>query len=585
MPLTYRIGFIAFALLAALVCCVVYGSATEKVRTQTEGAAAEQPSYPAPEQREYVSGEVIVGLEEDATQADLAALNRQNDATTEEDLPSSDVNLVDLPRDLGVGEAVRVYEASPAVEYAEPNFVVFPSVTPNDANFNRLWGLNNTGQSIGGQAGTADADVDAPEAWNTGTGTPGTVVAVIDEGVDVSHPDLRNNIWRNPGEVPGNGVDDDGNGYVDDVNGWDFTNDDASVYDPDPIDGSGDEHGTHVAGTIAAEGNNGTGITGVNWKAQVMALKFLGPNSGSTVDAVEAINYAAANGADVSNNSWGYVGAPSRTLRDAIARADNAGHLFVAAAGNGGPDGVGDDNDADPNNSNYPSSFTNPNIISVAATDNRDRLASFSNFGATSVDLAAPGVNVASTLPGNTYGFYSGTSMATPHVAGVATLLKSQQPALDDAQLKARIIDGVDPVAGLEGSVLTGGRLNAANALPAGTNADNAVDNAVDNGTDNEAADSIDPTVSQVSPSRTRDRTPRIAATVRDDQPGLTQGDITLAVDGQEEQGGFAYDASTGRLTFDSGKLSLGPHTVEIIATDATGNTATETTTFRVIRR
>ena len=159
---------------------------------------------------------------------------------------------------------------------------------------------------------------------------------MIDEGVDVSHPDLRDNVWKNPGVVPANGVDDDGNGYVDDVNGYDFANDDASVYDPDPINGTGDEHGTHVAGTIAAEGNNGVGITGVNWQAKVMALKFLGPGGGSTLDAVEAIDYAIANGADISNNSWGYVGGPSRSLQEAITRADNAGHLFVAAAGNGG---------------------------------------------------------------------------------------------------------------------------------------------------------------------------------------------------------------------------------------------------------
>ena len=212
---------------------------------------------------------------------------------------------------------------------------------------------------------------------------------MIDEGVDVSHPDLRNNIWKGSGEVPGNGIDDR-NGYVDDVNGWDFANDDASVYDPDPINGTGEEHGTHVAGTIAAAVNNATGVTGVNWQARVMSLKFLGPNSGSTVDAVEAINYAVANGADISNDSWGYVGAPNRSLRDAITRADNAGHLFVAAAGNGGADSVSDNNDANSDNTNSPSSYGNPNIISVAATDNRDTLASFSNFGASTVDEVGP---------------------------------------------------------------------------------------------------------------------------------------------------------------------------------------------------
>jgi subtilisin family serine protease len=402
------------------------------------------------------------------------------------------------------------------------------------------------------------------------TGTAGTVVAVIDEGIDVSHPDLRNNMWTNPGEVPNNGVDDDGNGYVDDVFGYDFANDDATVYDPAPINGSGDEHGTHVAGTIAAEGNNGIGVAGVNWHAKVMALKFLGPNGGSTLDAVEAINYALANGADISNNSWGYVGSPSRSLQDAINRADNAGHLFVAAAGNGGTDGVGDSNDASSSNTNYPSSYPNPNIISVAATDNRDTLASFSNFGATTVDLAAPGVNVASTLPGIRYGYYSGTSMATPHVTGVAALLKSQQPTLDDAQLKARILDGADKKSSLTGKVLTNGRLNAANALPSST---------VTVG-----ADSTDPTVSQVGPSRTRDRTPKIAATVRDDRAELTQGDMTLALDGRN-RAGFGYDAGTDRLVYDSGRLSLGQHTLKITATDAAGNTTTETKTFKVIRR
>jgi thermitase len=493
MSMTQRISLIACALMAALVCFVAYGSATQKVKTQTEDAAADQASFPAPEGGEIVPGEVIVGLQEDATQADLAALNRRNDASTEKDLPRSDVNLVDLPRELGVREAVQRYEASPDVEYAEPNFKVFPSATPNDPSFNKLWGLNNTGQTIG-QAGTADADADAPEAWNSATGTAGTVVAVIDEGIDVRHPDLRNNIWKNPGEVPGNGVDDDGNGYVDVVYGYDFANDDASVYDPDPVNGRGDEHGTHVAGTIAAEGNNGTGIAGVNWQAKVMALKFLGPNSGSTLDAVEAINYAVANGADISNNSWGYVGSPSRSLQDAINRADNAGHLFIAAAGNGGADGVGDNNDASSSNTNYPSSYSNPNIISVAATDNRDTLASFSNFGASTVDLAAPGVNVASTLPGNLYGYYSGTSMATPHVTGVAALVKSQQPTLDDAQLKARILDGADSKSSLTGKVLTNGRLNAANALPS---AGDAVG----------ATDTTEPTVSKVSPLRSLQKT------------------------------------------------------------------------------
>jgi thermitase len=573
MSMTQRISLIAGALVAALVIFIVFEGATQEVKTQTENrdAAGDQPSFPAPGDREFVPGEVIVGLEESATQADLAALNRRTDAETEENLPRSDVNLVGLPQDLSVGEAVQRYEASPDVEYAEPNFLIFPTRTPNDTHFSKLWGLHNTGQTIGGRAGTADADVDAPEAWDTSTGNLTTVVAVIDEGMDIDHPDLRNNIWTNPGEIPGNNLDDDANGYVDDVNGYDFANDDASVYDPDPISGKGDEHGTHVAGTIAAEGNNGTGVAGVNWQARIMALKFLGPNGGSTVDAVEAINYAVRNGAKVSNNSWGYVGSPSRSLQDAISRADTAGHLFVAAAGNGGADGVGDNNDRDSSNTNYPSSYNNANVIAVAATDNRDKLATFSNYGATTVDLAAPGVNIASTLPGNGYGYYSGTSMATPHVTGVAVLLKSQNPTLDDAQIKSAILDSVDKRSSLSGKVLVGGRLNAASALTSVTRI----------GT----TDTTDPTVSSAKPSpSTRDRTPRIAATVRDDRAELSQDDIRFALDGQDTSA-FSYDAGADRLIYDSRRLSYGKHTVRVTAADAAGNTSTRTWTFKVIRR
>src|SRR5215211_4160003 len=267
MSITQRFTLIIGALVATLIIFIVFQGATQEGETQTENQSttAEQPSFPAPGDREFVPGEVIVGLEEGATQADLAALNRRTGAETEEDLPRSDVNLVDLPEDLGVEEAVRRYEASPDVEYAEPNFLLQPAVSPNDPYYPRLYGLNNTGQT----GGTPDADIDAKEAWDTSTGNQSTVVAVIDEGIDINHPDLRNNIWTNPGEILGNNLDDDRNGYVDDIHGYDFDNDDASVYDPDPISGKGDEHGTHVAGTIAAEGNNGTGVAGVNWQAQV----------------------------------------------------------------------------------------------------------------------------------------------------------------------------------------------------------------------------------------------------------------------------------------------------------------------------
>jgi thermitase len=548
---------LAAVLTATLLVFVVLQGATQEVETQTDnraGSSAEQPSFPTPSDEEFARGQIIVELEEGATQADLVALNQRNDARTEENLLRSDVNVVDLPSDLAVGEAVQRYEASPDVEYAEPDFLLQPAqtVSPSDSYYPRLYGLTNTGQTNG----TPDADVDAKEAWGSTTGSRTTVVAVIDEGVDINHPDLKNNIWVNTDEVPGNGVDDDRNGYVDDRNGYDFANNDASVYDPDPISGKGDEHGTHVAGTITAQGNNGVGVAGVNWQAGIMALKFLGPNGGYTSDAVEALNYAVANGARISNNSWG-GGGYSQALRDAINRADANGHLFVAAAGNDGTN-----NDATPH---YPSSYNSANIISVAATD-EDALASFSNFEATSVDLAAPGVNILSTQPGNRYGSYSGTSMATPHVTGAAALIKSQNPSVSDAQLKDQILRFAEGKSNLEGRVATGGRLHAYASLAQTAPPDDA-----------------EPAVSSVKPSpRTRDRTP--TATVRDDRTELSESNIRLALDGRE-RAGFSYDAGTDRLTYNSGRISVGNHTVTITATDAAGNDTTETWTFKVIRR
>ena len=444
--------FVAALVSVVLVVFTVQSISQEADSQPTPDDGPEEPSFEAAEDREFDSDKIIVKLEDEATQRDLRELNRENDARIEEDLPRSDVSVVDLPRDLSVEEAVETYEDDPDIEYAEPDYLIEPVQTKsaNDTYYSRLYGLENTGQN----GGVADADIDAPEAWGTTTGKSETVVAVIDTGVDIDHPDLQGNIWRNTDEVPGNGRDDDDNGYVDDVNGWDFYNGNKTVFDA----AQGDEHGTHVAGTIAAEGNNGRGITGVNWRASIMSLKFLGPKGGYTSDAVEAINYAVANGAKISNNSWG-GGNYSQSLSDAIARADRSNHLFLAAAGNSG---VNTDN-----TKHYPSSYTNPNVISVAATGSEDRLASFSNFGANTVDLAAPGVDILSTLPGRRYGSYNGTSMATPHVAGVAALLKSQNPGLVDADLKAKIVRSVEKKENLRGKMVTGGRLNAAGALGA----------------------------------------------------------------------------------------------------------------------
>ncbi|MHB1035438.1 MAG: S8 family serine peptidase [Pirellulales bacterium] len=342
--------------------------------------------------------------------------------------------------------------ASGQVASFGPNAVLTAALLPDDAEFSQLWGLNNTGQD----GGTADADIDAPEAWDLSTGTSEVVVGVIDTGIDYTHPDLAANIWTNPREIPGNGLDDDGNGFVDDVHGYDFLHNDG-----DPMDDN--RHGTHVAGTIAAAGNNSTGVAGVNWSSSLMALKFLdAEGSGNTDDAIRALNYATMMRSTYSvnvrltSNSWG-GGGMDPSLYDAIAASGNAGILFVAAAGNSAQD-----NDLSPA---YPASFDLENILSVAASDRNDNLANFSNYGATTVDLAAPGVGIYSTLPGGTYGSFSGTSMATPHVSGVAALAWATAPETTVAQMRAAILEGADPLASLAGKVLSGGRLNARGTL------------------------------------------------------------------------------------------------------------------------
>jgi len=335
----------------------------------------------------------------------------------------------------------------PGVEWVEPDYVVHINAVPNDSYFNELWGMHNTGQS----GGTVDADIDAPEAWDTLTGGQ-VLVAVVDTGVDHGHPDLAANIWSNPGEIAGNGVDDDGNGFIDDTRGWDFVNNDNDAFDDN-------DHGTHVAGTIAAVGDNGLGVVGVNRNALIMPLKFLSAaGSGSTSDAIEAIYYAIDKGARVMNHSWG-GGGFSQALSDAFTASQNAGIAMVVAAGN--------ENRNNDSRASYPSSLTHSNIISVAATTRTDARASFSNYGLTSVDLGAPGDGILSTLPGSGYGSFSGTSMAAPHVAGAVSLLMAADPALNQAQIKDAILDSVDANAALTGKTVTGGRLNLNSALAA----------------------------------------------------------------------------------------------------------------------
>ncbi len=282
-----------------------------------------------------------------------------------------------LPETVDVDQALTLFRSRSDVLYAEPNYRLQASVLPDDTRFGEMWALENLGQT----GGVEDADIDAAGAWDIHTGSGSMLVAVIDTGINYNHPDLSSNIWTNTLEIPGDNIDNDGNGYIDDLHGYDFFNEDG-----DPMDDNG--HGTHVAGTIGAVGDNGLGVAGINWDIQIMGLKFLGADgSGSTDDAIEAINYAVTNGARLSNNSWG--GDPySQALYDAIAAAGVAGHAFIAAAGNGNFIGVGQNNDV---NLFYPSGYELDNILAVAAIDHQDHLASFSNFGATTVDSGGTG--------------------------------------------------------------------------------------------------------------------------------------------------------------------------------------------------
>jgi subtilisin family serine protease len=374
---------------------------------------------------------------------------------------------------------VNALAASPAVQLVEPNFIVSiprppveqgervaiarPSLlgrprtgataaaTPNDPKLSDLWGMQN---------------IRAPLAWEKNHDSA-VVVAVIDTGVDYTHEDIKDNMWKNPGESGGgketNGVDDDGNGIEDDVFGAKFS---GGVGTGDPKDDN--EHGTHCAGTIGAAGNNGIGVAGVNWKVQIMALKFLdATGSGATNDAVRCIDYAIAQknkgvNIRVLSNSWG-GGGDSQALKDAITRAEHAGLLFVAAAGN-----ESQNNDLVPN---FPSNYPNDNLIAVAAIDIAEQKPSFSNFGATMVDLGAPGVGILSSIPGNKYEKFSGTSMATPHVAGAAALILAHPDHKNKsaAEVKNLLMQKARPIASLSGKCVSGGTLDIAFLGPEST--------------------------------------------------------------------------------------------------------------------
>ncbi len=396
------------------------------------------------QQADFRPGEVIVKFKSDVSTASINSVLSNAGIQIARQFSDISVYKCTISGDKAVHTAVAECNADPNIEYAEPNFIYHTFKTPDDPRFSDLWNLTM---------------ISAPEAWDLQTGDRANIVGVIDTGVDLDHEDLEANIWKNPGESgdgkESNGIDDDSNGFIDDYRGWDFINNDNNPDDDN-------NHGTHVSGTLGAVGDNGIGIVGVNWEVSIMALKFLDASgSGSLDDALGCILYGVNNGAKVLSNSWG-GGGFSQALEDAIQFANDNGVLFVAAAGNGGEDGVGDNNDSV---SSYPANYEVPNVISVAANTSSDNLTRFSNFGKNFVDLAAPGADILSTVRNNGYQRFSGTSMATPHVSGAAALIWAQYPGINSNQVKIRLLGSVDRKPAYTGNVATGGRLNVHKAL------------------------------------------------------------------------------------------------------------------------
>ncbi len=386
--------------------------------------------------KDHNADTLLVGFRKgrNVTAAATQALHASVGATVAHRYRRIPVEVVRVPEGATPQSLASAYMASDLVAYVEPNYRVQATKVPNDPLFGDLWGLENTGQT----GGAAGADISAPAAWDTATGSADVIIGVIDTGIDYTHPDLVGNMWINPSPTFG------------DVHGARWTNGDGTVTSGDPMDDH--SHGTHCAGTIAATGDDGEGVAGVNWQASLMGLKFLDSSGfGDTADAIAALEYAIDHGAHLTSNSWGGDGYGA-AMEAMIAQAQAANQLFIAAAGN-----YTNDNDAVPY---YPASYTNPNVIAVAASDHNDNIAAFSHWGATSVDLAAPGVNIVSTVPGG-YDAFNGTSMATPHVSGVAALALSIAPNTPWDVLKGWILDSVDVLPAWSGLTVTGGRLNA----------------------------------------------------------------------------------------------------------------------------
>jgi thermitase len=419
---------------------------------------------------EFVAGELLIQFQPGTTAADRAEARSWVGALRRELLRGNGNGELEVARvpSRAVQQAVALLRQHPAVRYAEPNWIYRHQATSDESYYTTglLWGMygdaTNPANQFGSQAG---------EAWAAGnTGNASVAVGVIDEGIDFNHPDLAANIWTNLVEAAGAaGVDDDDNGYVDDLHGWDFSQNNNSIYDGAPGNDT-DAHGTHVSGTIGGVGGNTQGVAGVNWNVTLISAKFLGPSGGSLANAIKAIDYIidlkTRHGLNIvaTNNSWG-GGGFSQGLLDAIVRGANAGILFIAAAGNGNVAGIGINNDSTPH---YPSTYNTTAgagydaVIAVASITSTGAKSGFSNYGRTSVDLGAPGSGIWSTTPNNTYSSFSGTSMATPHVTGAVAMYASLHPGASALDIKTAVLNSAiaTPTSSLTSITVTGGRLN-----------------------------------------------------------------------------------------------------------------------------
>lgn len=436
--------------------------------------ASHRIHYDRLEQRDllaaYLPGELLIQFEDfadgslrESVRAQIAgSLLEQIQTGAMTDAGQGILERVRLGNHQSIESAIAQLQGIPGVKYAEPNWVYTSTSVSNDTYYlsGQLWGMySNDSPAAVGPAGTTNQyGSQAEEAWNAGyLGSNDVYIGVIDEGIQYTHPDLAGNVWTNPFD-PVDGIDNDGNGRIDDSQGWDFFSNDRTVYD-----GTGDDHGTHVAGTIGARGGNGAGVAGVNWNVTMISTKFLGPNGGSTSGAIQALDYLTdlkvRHGLNIvaTNNSWG-GGGFSQGLLDAITRAANQGILFVAAAGNSALNN--DTSSSYPSNYNTTAGAGYDAVIAVASITSTGGLSSFSNYGANNVDLGAPGSGVVSTVPSNSYASYSGTSMATPHVSGAIALYAAAFPGSTAAQLRSVLLNNTTATSSLSGRTVTGGRLD-----------------------------------------------------------------------------------------------------------------------------